>query len=261
MQIVFEKYQGAGNDFVILNNFHTNELILTKAQIQLLCNRHFGIGADGLICLVPCTQSDFEMIYYNADGNLSTMCGNGGRCAVAFAKKHRLFEGDRTRFKAIDGYHAAQFNAEGTVTLEMAEVSAVSERDAGFVVNTGSPHYVKFTSDLDDLNVNAQGAAIRYSAPFSAEGINVNFVTQQDAQQFKIRTYERGVENETLACGTGAVAAAIVANQTGRTTETTLLLEATGGLLTVAFQKNGAIYSGITLSGSASFVFEGVFNF
>lgn len=261
MQIVFEKYHGAGNDFIIVNNFHTKELSLTKAQVQHLCDRHFGIGADGLICIILHHQADFEMIYYNADGNISSMCGNGGRCAVAFAKKHKLFEGDTSRFKATDGFHTAQFHADGSVTLDMAEVSTIIQKDAGFVVNTGSPHYVRFELDTDDLNVNEQGAAIRYSPSFSKEGINVNFVSQQHAQQFKISTYERGVENETLACGTGAVAAAIVAHQTGRTSDTTLFMEAKGGVLQVSFEKHVDGYKKVRLTGPATFVFEGAFNF
>ena len=257
MKIKFYKYQGAGNDFVMIDN---RENLFDKNNnnlIKKLCDRRFGIGADGLILLEKSNKYDFKMYYYNADGNESTMCGNGGRCIVAFAKKLNLIKNKAT-FKAIDGIHYAEIIRD-LVNLQMIDVEFILENNDYLFLNTGSPHHVTFQDNIDKLNVKEEGRKIRYGKPYFKEGTNVNFVEQIDDNVFKVRTYERGVEDETLACGTGVTAVAIAAYQANKTISNHVFLNTLGGMLEVSFEKDEYEYSKVFLKGPATFVFEGVF--
>lgn len=256
MRIPFNKYQGTGNDFVIIDN-RNNTFPKEKTIINNICDRRFGIGADGLILLENSDNQDFKMIYYNADGIEGSMCGNGGRCIVAFAKKLELIE-EETVFEAADGLHTARIE-DGIISLKMKDVSKISERGSSIYLDTGSPHHIDFCATVDSLDVKKQGAEIRYSDPYKdGGGTNVNFVAQSSDNVFKVRTYERGVENETLACGTGVTAVAIAAHNTKRTTDSTVLLEVMGGQLEVSFDYSNGTYLNIYLKGPAQFVFEGI---
>ncbi len=254
MKLTFYKYQGAGNDFVMIDN-RTNSISLTKSQVARLCDRRFGVGADGLILLETSSVSDFKMTYFNADGLLGSMCGNGGRCVVAFANRLSVFTESCT-FEAFDGSHKASLLVDDTISLEMSKVSAISKIENDWLLDTGSPHLVRFVSDLNSIDIKAEGAKIRYSEPYSTNGVNVNFVQFTD-NGLVIRTYERGVEDETLACGTGATASAIAAFEAGLTNEKTIKLVALGGDLEVRFSKVENIYIHIQLIGAAEFVFKG----
>ena len=257
MEIKFDKYQGAGNDFILLDNREGFFSDLTASQRKALCDRYKGIGADGLILIDHSAEVDFEMRYFNSDGNSSTLCGNGGRCAVAFAYQKKII-GHETLFRAIDGHHKAQIVAPGVVRLEMQEVKSFTSLPEAVITDTGSPHYVKLVDDVSAIDVQKEGAAIRHSEPYAKRGINVNFVQKKSDQHFVIRTYERGVENETLACGTGAVAAALVMHflqETGGATE--VELEALVGVLKVSFEEAQQTYHQIHLQGPATFVFSG----
>ncbi len=258
MQITFYKYQGTGNDFVMIDNrldlFPKNNTKL----IESLCDRRFGIGADGLILLENDKSTDFRMVYYNSDGNESSMCGNGGRCLVAFAKQLGVIENNAT-FIATDGLHHAMIKEDGNVSLQMKDVDEVKITPGYVFLNTGSPHHINMVEDLTKFDVKNHGAKIRYSDLYGAAGSNVNFVKQISETHFALRTYERGVEDETLSCGTGATATAIAMHAVGKTEATTIDLDVQGGKLKVSFQanKNDGIYTKVFLEGPAAFVFEG----
>ncbi len=255
MNLHFYKYQGTGNDFIIIDN-RTNTFPKNNTKlINKLCNRHFGIGADGLILLELSTKNDFFMAYFNADGNKSTMCGNGGRCIVAFAKKLGIIT-KTTSFEAVDGLHFASIK-NNIVCLQMNDVTEISSYNNHLFLNTGSPHHVEFHSTISTINVKELGAKIRYGTPYSKEGANINFAEQTSKNSFKIRTYERGVENETLSCGTGATAVAIAANKINKTTANSIKIEVLGGNLEVAFHKAEGVYKNVSLTGSVQLVFEG----
>lgn len=257
MKINFFKYQGTGNDFIILDNRKGEYNSLTQEQIIMLCDRRFGIGADGLMLLNTYPGYDFEMKYFNADGGESTMCGNGGRCLVQFAHDMGIIKTDY-KFIAVDGEHDGSLNTDGTVSLKMQDVEEIREVDGHYILNTGSPHFVEFCNDVNVLDVYKKGRDRRYSPAFKEQGINVNFVEQTDEPDIiKVRTYERGVENETLSCGTGVTAAAIVAahNETGFNHVEVLT---PGGKLFVEFDKIGDSYRDVWLTGPATKVFEGV---
>ncbi len=257
MTIQFDKYQGAGNDFVILDNRSGNYTELSPVQIALLCDRHKGIGADGLILIHADSKSDFYMQYFNSDGNESTLCGNGGRCAVAFAYEKEIIK-NSTTFSAVDGLHTAIYTSPLKVKLEMNDVAEFYQSGTAIITNTGSPHYVQLVEDVDSIDVQKEGAAVRYSDAFKPGGLNVNFVQKEDTTHYKIRTYERGVEGETLACGTGTVAAALAMHYTKVSAEgTELHFKALGGNLTVTFEKTAGRYHSIFLIGPAAFVFSG----
>jgi diaminopimelate epimerase len=256
MQIEFYKYQGTGNDFVMIDNRFGIFPKEDRMLVAHLCNRRFGIGGDGLILLEKDPESDFKMVYYNSDGSQSTMCGNGGRCLVAFAKKLNLIE-NRTTFNAVDGMHHATVNEDGTVSLQMIDVSDIKKESGYSFLDTGSPHHVQLVDDLENYNVKENGAAIRYSELYGEKGSNINFVKKINATTFSLRTYERGVEDETLACGTGATAVAIAMNATGETEGTSIDLNVEGGKLVVSFDKNNNKYTNVFLKGPAQFVFEG----
>ena len=255
MTLKFYKYQGTGNDFVLLDN---RQLLFPKNNTQLvakLCDRKFGIGADGLILLEDSTVADFKMVYYNSDGNTSTMCGNGGRCLVAFAEFLGIIR-RTTTFEATDGIHEATIENK-LISLKMIDVGTVDEFEAHLFLDSGSPHHVTFVKHVKDVNVKITGRKIRMGAPYFNEGSNVNFVEQITQNTFKVRTYERGVEDETLSCGTGVTAVAIAAHKAKKTESTIVLLETPGGNLEVSFQVDNNSYKNVFLKGAATFVFQG----
>lgn len=234
MQIDFQKYQGTGNDFILIDN-RRKEISITNEQVALLCHRRFGIGADGLILLELEPGFDFKMVYYNSDGNPSSMCGNGSRCLVAFAKSLGIIE-NKAKFVAIDGPHEATVDGE-MVSVKMQDVKQMELGDDYFYLNTGSPHYVKMVKDVQNFDVFHEGKNIRNSDRFREEGTNVNFIEKLENELF-VRTYERGVEDETFSCGTGVTAAALVAAVKGVATgKNSCLIKTLGGTLEVSFEK------------------------
>lgn len=202
----FFKYEGAGNDFILIDNRNKSfSLINDTKSIKKLCDRHFGIGADGLMVLQMKNGIDFEMLYFNADGKEGSMCGNGGRCIVAFANQLKLIKRE-TNFLAVDGPHYATISENGNlVSLQMIDVQEIKTDGDAFILNTGSPHYVLEVENLASKDVYLDGKSIRYNEPYNVKGINVNFV-EDLGDHYYVRTYERGVENETFACGTGVTA-------------------------------------------------------
>jgi len=254
MNVNCYKYQGTGNDFILIDN-RDNSISLSTEQIKWLCDRRFGIGADGLMLLELESNADFKMVYFNSDGNESSMCGNGGRCITAFAKKIGVVSNE-AKFLAIDGIHEAKI-VDDLVSLKMTDVRNVEIGSDFFYLNTGSPHYVKYVSDVENLDVCAEGKKVRYNTRFEAEGTNVNFIEKKENELF-VRTYERGVENETLSCGTGVTAAALVASISGAsTTKNNCAIKTLGGYLNVKFEKvlEHTFYN-IWLEGPATFVFK-----
>ena len=257
MQIQFDKYQGAGNDFIVIDNRIGGYDSLSQKNLKLLCNRNKGIGADGIILIQNHQVLDFEMLYFNSDGNLSSMCGNGGRCAVSFAHSLNIIDVN-TDFMAIDGPHKASLVSQREVRLQMQDVTNITKNENNIIMDTGSPHLVLFLQEIHSIDVKKEGAKIRYSDTFKKEGINVNFITKKSKTIFDIRTYERGVENETLSCGTGAVASAIAMHLLGESNGITKIrLNALGGKLTVDFKVKGATYKNIFLQGPATYVYSG----
>lgn len=257
MKVIFEKFQGTGNDFIIIDARHLiNDL--NNETIRFLCNRHFGIGADGLILLYSANDFDFEMKYFNSDGIEGTMCGNGGRCIAAFARKNKI-SGDNIKFKAIDGSHSAiiisQNNNSFLVKLKLSDVNNYHSIGSDFIINTGSPHYVKFVNNIDEIDVLKEGAKIRNDKNISERGLNVNFVSVVDNHIF-VRTYERGVEAETLSCGTGVTASALAYYLINKKQET-VKINTKGGNLTVSFKAINNGFMNIYLEGNADFIFKG----
>ena len=255
MIIEFYKYQGTGNDFIMIddrkNAFNINDYNLIAA----LCERRMGIGADGLILLRNHTKYDFEMIYFNSDGHQSSMCGNGGRCIIAFAQLLEIIKNETT-FLAIDGEHKGQLLGDA-IALQMQDVSEIVGEGDGLVLDTGSPHYIKMVDDLKNINIEKEGRKIRNSKPFKKDGINVNFV--QDSTDLQVRTYERGVEAETLSCGTGVVATAIAMHYANCIEEDLINIKTEGGDLSVSFEEFNGTYRNIWLSGEVSMVYAGEF--
>ena len=253
MRIPFVKYQGTGNDFIIIDAREITPVL----DVQKLCDRHFGIGADGLMLLKNHLEYDFEMVYYNSDGNLSTMCGNGGRCLSHFAHQLGIGNGN-LQFIAVDGPHEAKIQ-DNWVALGMIDVPNWDKRGQDLVViHTGSPHYVQFMEQaVEDVNLIEFARSIRYNDEFGKEGINVNIVNSLPDGSLKMRTYERGVEDETLSCGTGVTAAALSAHITGRVTGHSVAVHTAGGDLSVQFSATSAGYTQVVLSGPAEAVFQG----
>jgi len=257
MRAEFHKYHGNGNDFIMIDNRKGVLNGLSHHLIESLCHRRFGIGADGLILLNKSQGYDFEMKYYNSDGRESTMCGNGGRCIIKFARGLGLI-GSRTRFLAVDGIHEGVMEKSGIVKLKMSDVPSWKMHGNDYVINTGSPHYVKFVKNLDALDVKEAGSKIRNKPEFKKEGINVNFVEAAKGK-LNVRTYERGVEDETLSCGTGIVASALVSSlKNGKQNATQKIhLDSPGGKFAVTFVKTSKGFSGIWLIGGATLVYKG----
>jgi diaminopimelate epimerase len=256
MNINFSKYQGTGNDFVIIDCISQPSIQLSTALIQELCNRRFGIGADGLICIFAHDEFDFEMRYYNSDGSRS-FCGNGARCAVAFSHRLGLFEKD-ANFLAIDGEHTASWDGEN-VSLRMNNVDKVNQENEAFTMDTGSPHYISFCPDLKKVDIVNFGQEIRYSDRYKAEGINVNAVEITSNKSISMLTYERGVEAETFSCGTGATAAALAyARKQNAKDPFNYSIRVKGGRLSVQAKPKGKGFEDIYLIGPAVHVFSGV---
>lgn len=207
MKLNFYKYQGTGNDFILIDN-RANDIFLSQAQVAHICHRQFGVGGDGLMLLEKSEHHDFKMVYYNSNGLESSMCGNGGRCISLFAQDLGMVKEDAV-FEATDGLHYATID-DGMVELKMKDVHHIAEDKDAFVLNTGSPHYVIYCNDVKSLDINKEGAAIRNNVTYRKEGINVNFVQVLADKTLFVATFERGVENETLSCGTGVTAAALV---------------------------------------------------
>lgn len=255
MKLQFYKYQGTGNDFVMIDN---RENIFDKQDTKLiafLCDRRFGIGADGLILLELHETLDFKMVYYNSDGNESTMCGNGGRCIIAFAKYLEIIENEAV-FQAIDGPHLASIEGD-IIKLQMQDVDKIQMFKSHVFLNTGSPHHVQMESNLSVLDIKAVGSKIRHGEPYNEAGSNVNFVNKISEDIFAVRTYERGVENETLSCGTGVTAVALAMHYIGETEKNLVTLQTPGGNLKVSFDKQNDSYKNIWLIGPAIQVFKG----
>ncbi len=267
----FFKYQGTGNDFILLDQRReTNLSRADRARIERLCDRRFGIGSDGLILLQNRDGFDFEMVYFNADGRESSMCGNGGRCIAAFAHSLGVFK-KKCRFWAIDGPHEASVSRPGNVgkkaehdgsawvELKMSDVQAVENQGDRWVLNTGSPHFVQFKKSLAGLDVFKKGRAIRNSPPFREAGINVNFVEKTGPFSIRVATYERGVEDETLSCGTGVTAAAITFYIKEKMSGPAGIAVSTkGGELAVRFEPDGrGGFREVWLCGPAAEVFSG----
>lgn len=251
----FYKYQGTGNDFIIIDNrqeiFNKNN---TK-HIAFLCDRRFGIGADGLILLEHHDALDFKMVYFNSDGNESSMCGNGGRCVASFARFLKIID-NKTTFQAIDGAHKAILEGN-KVSLQMKNVSTIKEHKNYVFLDTGSPHHVELSNALQKLNIKEAGAAIRYSDLYGASGSNINFVKKISDDTFAMRTYERGVEDETLSCGTGVTAVGLAMHYIGETEKNLINLKTQGGNLQVSFKKSDKGYNDIWLIGPATMVYKG----
>ncbi len=255
MLIHFYKYHGTGNDFILIDN---RKLLLQKLstdQIKKLCHRRFGIGADGLMLLKSNPEYHFEMDYYNSDGSGGTMCGNGGRCITAFAR-HLGIVDNFAKFLASDGPHEANFDTQNLIKLKMQNVNKIAENDEYSFLYTGSPHYVRFVSDVSSIDVFNEGKKIRYSENFKQEGTNVNFVSKIE-NGLAVRTYERGVEDETYSCGTGSVASAIAYYSKFKTNQNIIEIKTLGGNLQVSFEKKGDCYENVYLKGPAILVFEG----
>ena len=257
MKLTFYKFQGTGNDFVMIDN---REKTFDKKDTKLvafLCDRRFGIGADGLILLENEEGVDFKMVYYNSDGNESSMCGNGGRCLVAFASYLNIIN-DKATFNAVDGLHHATISGD-IVSLQMKDVSEIKVKPNASFLDTGSPHHVQLVNNLKDFEVKTEGQKLRYGV-YGQKGSNINFVEPFDDETFSVRTYERGVEDETLSCGTGVTAVAIAMHAAGRVKTNTVKIKAVGGNLEINFEKFGDVYKNVFLTGPAKFVFKGEIN-
>lgn len=257
--IQFSKYHGAGNDFILIDN-RKNSVHLNAEQIKHLCDRHFGIGADGLMLLQTHPKYDFQMIYYNSDGKEGSMCGNGGRCIVQFAYDLKLI-GNQTIFIASDGEHEGFINTDNRIVkIKMIDVSSVEIEGSDAFIDTGSPHHMQLEENVNQIDVYSKGSEIRNSEKYAPGGCNVNFVEKLSGA-IRVRTFERGVENETLACGTGAVASAIFAFQSLGYNKIPISVQMPGGKLNVYFDtQNNGKYHNIWLEGPAEFVFLGEFS-
>lgn len=250
----FYKYHGAGNDFILIDS-RDSDPGLNESQVARLCDRHFGIGADGLMLLLPSSGYDFRMRYYNSDGREGTMCGNGGRCITAFARDRGMVN-DRYAFEAIDGIHHSWFEKDGTISLGMNNVSHILRFSDGFFIDTGSPHFVMEHPDPHAADMTEMGSKYRHDPRFGSGGANINLV-RAEKNRIVIATFERGVEAETLACGTGSVAAAIAAAEKNGNGFGQYVIEAKGGQLAVHLKKEGDSYISVVLSGPAAFVYSG----
>jgi len=261
MQFEFWKYHGNGNDFVIINNIDKQFPDLSVGQIAQICDRRYGIGADGLIFINRSNDSDFEMVYHNSDGNIGSMCGNGGRCAAAFAYAQGIAD-DKMIFKAFDGLHKVKINSKLVsglgfdISLQLADVSAVDINTNYYFLDTGSPHYVEFVDHLAEFDVVKFGRKTRYSEKFHPHGTNVNFAEISEDRVF-VRTYERGVENETLSCGTGVTATAIATYY--KTAKTKIDIHTTGGDFKVSFTHKDGKFTNLWLQGPAVKVYNGIY--
>ena len=259
MEQTFYKYQGTGNDFILIDDRANVFPLKDVSLVARLCDRRFGIGADGLILIQNAATSDFKMVYFNADGNESSLCGNGARCTIAFANFLNCIE-DKTTFEAVDGLHSAHIDGD-IISLQMHDVNKILAFENHTFLDTGSPHHVEMVEKLKTFDVYGNGKRIREGSPYYMTGTNVNFVEQLAKDQFAIRTYERGVEDETLSCGTGATAVALAMYENKKTTATKIKINVQGGVLEIQFEVTDKGYSQIFLSGPAEQVYSGTFKF
>ena len=253
MKIEFYKYHGTGNDFVIIDN-RDGALSLTEAQVNAICSRRFGVGADGLMLLEKQDGYDFKMVYYNSDGKTSSMCGNGGRCLVKFAQDVGAIK-NKAHFIATDGNHDAEIN-DGLVHLKMMNTALPLAKDEGFFLDSGSPHHVVRVHKPNKAHVFTEGRRLRNEV-YGEEGANINFVTKLSDNSVFVRTYERGVEDETFSCGTGVTASAIIAFQNEWVKTKTVNISTLGGELQVSFERTKNGYENVWLKGPATLVFKG----
>ena len=258
MKVHFSKYHGTGNDFVVIDGREQDTGGFDTGLIRQICDRRFGIGADGLIILKESKRADFKMVYYNSDGREGTMCGNGGRCITAFASRLGIISMDAV-FEGIDGLHTATILPNEEIRLRLADVESIRWMEDGYLIDTGSPHFVKFLPELDMVDVTAAGREIRNQSRFGKKGVNVNFVEPGGSpNMISVRTYERGVENETLSCGTGAAAAAICSYFHDKSDILSYHISTPGGHLNVTFKSRyHSQFSDVYLTGPAAHVFDG----
>lgn len=258
MLVHFSKYHGTGNDFVMIDGRSQDSSLFNEGLVHRLCDRRFGVGGDGLIILEESIEFDFTMRYFNADGGESTMCGNGGRCITAYAKHLGIINRECT-FDGIDGLHTASILAGGEVRLKLVDVTGIERLEDGCLLNTGSPHFVKFIENLETIDVEREGAKIRSEARFGKGGVNVNFVQAGSAPgEIEVRTFERGVEAETWSCGTGVTASAISASFQFKPDILTYRVMTRGGRLNVSFKSSDhQSFTDIYLTGPASHVYDG----
>lgn len=256
-ELRFQKWQATGNDFVIVDNRNGIIRDLSSEWISRICNRNFGVGADGFMFIQNHPELDFEMKYFNANGLEAEMCGNGARSIIGFVKNMGIIS-DSTSFKAIDGLHSGWIIGKDQYRIKMVDVNAIKKNNQGIFLNTGVPHLVIFSEDPEQIEVVKQGREIRYSMEFAPKGTNVNYANYSD-DILRMRTYERGVENETLSCGTGAVAAAIATEYLNNYDKSTYEVLVPGGKLQVSFERTGKEqFRNIYLEGEAKMVFEGI---
>ncbi|WP_185867357.1 diaminopimelate epimerase [Blattabacterium cuenoti] len=264
MELDFYKYQGTGNDFILLDYRKKKEKIGNPFLFKKLCDRHFGIGADGIILVKNDDEdeSDFYMKYYNSDGQESTMCGNGGRCAISFAYKLGIIKKNKIHFRAIDGYHDGFIiKTKDLVSIKLLDVdkNTIEIHKKYVFLNTGSPHHIQFVENIKEKNVSEEGKKIRFQSPYLKKGVNVNFVKVLENNTLQVRTYERGVENETLSCGTGVVASVIAAYKTDKIKNNLgeILVQTLGGKLWVSLTETKNEYKNVSLIGHVKFIFKG----
>ena len=258
MLVHFSKYHGTGNDFVMLDGRELDTSLFDTKVIRQLCDRRFGIVGDGLIILEESKHYDFTMRYFNANGREGTMCGNGGRCITAFARGLGIC-GTHTTFEGIDGVHEASVLSNGEIRLRLVDVSGIDQLADGYLLNTGSPHFVHFVNNIEQIAVETEGAVIRHQERFGAGGVNVNFVGQgRTSHEITVRTFERGVEGETWSCGTGVAAAAITACIKDGADIYSYKITTRGGELNVNFKsQKDQHFTEIYLTGPASHVYDG----
>ena len=257
MKIKFEKYESGGNDFVLIDN--RNKLYdLNSDKIKKICTRNFGVGSDGLIILKNSKIADFKMIYYNSDGQSSSLCGNGTRCLFSFTLSLGIIE-KIAKIETSEGIYIATISSRNLVSLKMRNIDDVFLFDNKAYLNSGSPHHIEMIEDLNKISVKKLGSSIRFSSRYSPNGTNVNFFKKINDKKFEIRTYERGVEDETLSCGTGATAVAIAVHAMGLTTQSEITIQTRGGELIISFEVSETGYKNICLEGPTRFVFKGVY--
>ena len=255
MKIRFEKYESGGNDFVLIDD-RKNIYNLTTNTIKKICNRNFGVGSDGLIVLKKSSIADIKMCYFNSDGQPSSLCGNGTRCLFSFSLSLGIVE-KIAKIETSEGIYTATISSRNLVSLKMKNIDDVILFDNKAYLDSGSPHHVEMIKDLNKISVTKMGSSIRFSSRYSPNGTNVNFFNKISDKKFEIRTYERGVEDETLSCGTGATAVAIAAHAMGLTTQNEIIIRTKGGELFISFEATKVGYKNIYLEGPTNFVFKG----
>ena len=255
MKIKFEKYESGGNDFVLVDN-RNNLYDLNSNKIKKICSRNFGVGSDGLIILKKSKIADFKMIYFNSDGQSSSLCGNGTRCLFSFALSLGIIK-KTAKIEISEGIYRATISNRNLVSLKMKNIDDIFLFGNKAYLNSGSPHHVEMNENLNRISVKNKGSSIRFSSRYSPNGTNVNFFKKINDKKFQIRTYERGVEDETLSCGTGATAVAIAVHAMGLTTQSKIIIQTKGGELIISFKKSDTGYTNIFLEGPTRFVFKG----